>query len=65
MQNLIKDDSQRPNIDCIGVIMKPRLLWSDVLLCSGNRFHNYFFGAEAEVCNFDYWHSLSNDVFSF
>jgi hypothetical protein len=45
--------------------VEPRLLWSDVLLCARNCFHNDFFGAESEVSNFDNGHCFANNVFGF
>jgi hypothetical protein len=65
VQNLIKNDSQRPNIDSVGVVVKPRLFGSDVLLCACNGFHNDFLSAESEVGDFDDGNGFPSNVFGF
>ena len=65
MQNLITNYTQRPHIHSICIVMKPSLFWSNVLLCTSNRFHDDFLGAETEICYFDGWNGLTRDILGF
>ena len=64
MHDLIKNDAKRPNVNCIGVIMKLRLLRSNVLFSSRDRLHNDLLGTQSEVSQLDEGHGLPDDVFA-
>jgi len=53
MQNLIKDDSQRPNINSICIVVKLSLLRGYVLLSTCDCFHYYFLSTQPEICQLD------------
>lgn len=50
MQNLIKNNAQRPDIYSISIIMKTGLFGSNVLFGACNSFHDDFFGAQTKIC---------------
>ena len=62
VKDLVEDNPQRPNIDSVGVVMKLGLLRCYVLLGACNGLHDDFLGTEPEVCQFDKWKGLPNDV---
>jgi hypothetical protein len=55
MQNLIKNDPQRPYIDSVCVIMKLCLLGGNVLLCAGYGLHDYLLSTKPKICELDHW----------
>lgn len=65
MQNLIENDPQRPNVDRIRIVMKLCLLWSNVLLCSSDGFHDNLLGTQAEISEFDEGKRLIGHIFRF
>ena len=64
MHDLVKNDAKRPDVNCIGVVMKLRLLRSNVLFSSSNSLHNDLLGAQSEVSQLDEGHGLPDDVFA-
>jgi len=53
MQNLVKNDAKRPDVNSIGIIMKFSLLRSNVLLGPRNGLHNDFLSAKSKIRKFD------------
>lgn len=45
MEEFVKDDPDRPDVDRISVCMEFSLFGSDVLFGAGDRLHDYAFGA--------------------
>ena len=52
VQNLVADYSQRPNVDCIGIIMKFSLFRGNILFCACDCLHDYLLSTETEICQF-------------
>lgn len=65
MQNFIKYDSQRPNINCIGIIMETCLFWSYVLFSACYCLHDNFLCTQPKISNFNNWNRFTSNVFSF
>ena len=58
MQDFIEDNSQRPHIHSIGVVVKPGLLRRNVLLCARDGFHDDLLGTQPEVSDLNRWDGL-------
>lgn len=64
MEDLVKNDANRPDIDGIGVCLEPSLFGGNIFFGSSHRLHNDVLGAQSEVGNFEIWEQLSLLVLS-
>lgn len=65
MQDLIANDAQGPDVDCISVIMKFSLFGRNVLFCSCNGLHDDFLCTEAKIGQLYSRQGLVLSVFGF
>ena len=63
MQNLVKNDTKRPHIHCIRVVMKFSLFRRNILLGTRYGLHNDLLSAESEISQLDLGEGFPNQIF--